>query len=323
MTVLEVLNLSTYYDTKIGYNEALQGLSFELQSGEMFGLIGESGCGKSTAGFSIMNMIEYPGKIISGDVKLSDKNLLKIDRNELRHILWKEIAMIPQSAMNSLNPSYKVGNQVLEVVKIHFPELTKAEGKDKVEKLLTSVGIDSKWYNAYPHKLSGGMKQRIIIAMALACNPKVIISDESTTGLDVLIEAQIIALIKKLKDENGLGIIIISHDLHMVTSACDRIGIMYAGNLVELANTAEIKNNPKHPYTKALFASQVDINNFDKKVESIDGVVPKLINPENRCRFYSRCTKKIEKCQGIPPRLIKINDKHEVACYLEVEYNGE
>lgn len=319
MNILEVRDLSTYYDTKSGYNEALQGISLNLKSGEILGLIGESGCGKSTAAFSIMNMIEYPGKIMSGDVKLSDINLLKISRSELRNILWKEISMIPQSAMNSLNPSYKIGSQILEVVKIHFPELSKNEGKEKVEKLLVSVGIDPKWYNAYPHKLSGGMKQRVIIAMALACNPKVIISDESTTGLDVLIEAQIISLLKKLKDENGLGIIIISHDLHMVTSVCDRIGIMYAGNLVEIASTYEIQNNPRHPYTKALFSSQIDVGDFNKKVESIEGIVPKLINPEDRCRFYSRCTKKIKTCDGISPELVEISDGHEVACYLEVE----
>lgn len=322
MDILKVKGLSTYYYTKSGYNEALHNISFNLRAGEILGLIGESGCGKSTAGLSIMNMIEYPGKIINGDVILSDKSLLKMSKNELRQVLWSEIAMIPQSAMNSLNPSYNVGDQIHEVIRIHFPELSKEEGKKRVKDLLASVGIDSKWYTAYPHKLSGGMKQRIIIAMALACNPKVIISDESTTGLDVLIEAQIISLLKKLKDENDLGIIIISHDLNMVTSICDRIGIMYAGSLVEIASTTQIKYHAAHPYTKALFSSQVDINAFDKKVESIEGVVPRLINPEDKCRFYSRCTKKIEICKGPCPQLKKINEGHEVACYLEVETNG-
>jgi peptide/nickel transport system ATP-binding protein len=317
MVLLEVKNLTTYYETKVGYNEALQGLTFDLEAGEILGLIGESGCGKSTAGFSLMNMIEYPGKIINGEVLLAGKDLIKMERSELRKVLWKDIAMIPQSAMNALNPAYKVGKQILEAVRLHYPEMDKEEAVKKVEHLMGLVGIDAKWYHGYPHKLSGGMKQRIIIAMALSCDPKVIISDEATTGLDVLIEAQILALLKKIALDRGLGLIVISHDLNMVTAICDRIGIMYAGMLVELTTTENVLNNPKHPYTKALFSSQVDSKDFDKKVTSVDGVVPKLINPEDKCRFYDRCKQKFEMCEEKCPSLININENHKVACYLE------
>jgi len=317
MAVLEVKNLSTYYHTKEGQNQALDDLSFELNKGEMIGLIGESGCGKSTAGFSIMRMISYPGEIKKGEVLFFGKDILNLKDKEFRQILWKDIAMIPQSSMNALNPSYKIGDQIIEAIMIHYPEISKKEAEKKAKELLKSVGIDEKWHNAYPHKLSGGMKQRVIIAMALSCEPKVIISDESTTGLDVLIQAQILALLKKLQKQRQLSIIVISHDLHMVTSICDKIAIMYAGNLVEIGTTQEIQKDARHPYTKALFNSQIGIDDLDRVVESIDGVVPKLINPENKCRFYNRCSIKTDKCQKTPPELRQVSDTHYIACYME------
>ena len=320
MGLLQVSNLSTYYSTSEGNNQAVKDVSFDLREGEMLGLIGESGCGKSTVGYSTINMIQYPGKIITGTVSLLGRNILIMDDKQLRKVLWKEIAMIPQSAMNALNPSHKIGNQIVEVIRLHNHDITKKQAEDKAKELLCAVGIDEKWYCMYPHKLSGGMKQRVIIAMTLSCDPKVIISDESTTGLDVLIQAQILALLKKLQKERGIGIILISHDLQMVTSICERIGIMYAGNLVEIANTEEISTNPKHPYTRALFSSQIDIRDLDKKVESIEGIVPKLINPDNRCRFYSRCTEKIEICRGTMPMMKQISKGHSIACYLEGRY---
>lgn len=319
MSLLEIKNLSTFYNTKIGYNQALEGLSLELNAGEILGLIGESGCGKSTAAFSFMRMIQYPGEIVGGTVHIDGKELLGMDENHFRKVLWKEIAMIPQSAMNALDPSYTVGNQILEAVLLHCPKMTRHQGRHRVEELLSMVGMDPKWYNAYPHKLSGGMKQRVIIAMALSCNPKIIISDEATTGLDVLIEAQILALLVKFKNELGLGIVLISHDLHMITSICDRIGIMYAGHLVEIADAEEIKNTPCHPYTRALFASQIDVSDFNRRVNSIEGSVPRLVNPANQCRFYSRCKQRMEVCRDNPPPALKqVRDGHSVACYLDV-----
>ena len=316
MALMEIKNLSSYYNTKVGYNQALDGFSLRLEEGEVLGLIGESGCGKSTAAISFMKMLQYPGEIISGEVLLAGKELFGLSENELRRVLWKEIAMIPQSAMNALDPCYKIGDQILEALHIHYPHLSKKEAKARVFELLKMVGIDEKWFHSYPHKLSGGMKQRVVIAMALSCDPKVIISDESTTGLDVLIEAQILALLNKIKKERGLSVIVISHDLHMVTSICTRVGIMYAGHLVELAGTEEIRKNPRHPYTRALFASQIDVMNLGKKVQSIEGTVPNLVNPEKHCRFYSRCTRKDDSCrEKKSPELLETEEGHYVACH--------
>lgn len=317
MGILKINNLSTYYETKKGYNEALDDFSLELFEGELLGLIGESGCGKSTAGFSMMRMIEYPGKIMNGEILYEGKDLLKMSDKDFRDILWKEIAMIPQSAMNALNPSYKVGDQIVEAITTHDHEITKKDAIIKSKDLLKSVGLDEKWHSSYPHKLSGGMKQRVIIAMALACDPKIIISDESTTGLDVLIQAQILALLKKLQVDRKLTIVVISHDLNMVTSISDRIAIMYAGKLIELGTTEEIVKDPRHPYTIGLFKSQINLDNINKDVESIKGVVPKLINPEDKCRYYNRCSRKTKVCEQTTPKLIKVSETHYVACYLE------
>ena len=323
MSLLKVQNLTTYYDTSAGYNQALESISFDLNSNEILGLIGESGCGKSTAGYSLMRMVERPGQIMGGSVLIDGLDLLTVDNATHRKLLWKEIAMIPQSAMNALDPCYKIGAQILEALKIHFPQMSKEEGMNRVHSLLEMVGLNSRIAQTYPHKLSGGMKQRAVIAMALACDPKVIISDEATTGLDVLIEAQILAILRRLKKERGLGIIIISHDLRMVTTVCDRIGIMYAGYLVEIGSTDEIKHNAQHPYTKALFSSQIDMNDFNRRVDSIEGVVPKSINPDDLCRFFSRCKEKVDVCNTPPPGFTSISPTHAVACFKEVLASGK
>lgn len=315
MSILKVNHMSTYYSTRAGENQALEDFSIELQRGEMLGLIGESGCGKSTAGYSILNEIQYPGKIVSGSVELDGVDILKLSPEEHRKVLWKDIAMIPQSAMNALNPVYRIGPQIVEAIRLHYPEMSKADAEAKARGLLRQVGMDEKWFNAYPHKLSGGMKQRAIIAMALSCDPKLIISDESTTGLDVLIQAQILQLLKQLQKQRQLTIVIISHDLHMVMSICDRIGVMYAGRLVELGTTEAIQTCQYHPYAKALFRSKIDIDNFDSTVESIDGVVPKLINPPEYCRFYNRCTCCDQECLQPSPPMTEVEPGHFVACY--------
>lgn len=315
MSILKVSHLSTYYSTRAGDNQALEDFSIELRQGEMLGLIGESGCGKSTAGYSILNEIQFPGKIVGGSVELDGVDIMKLSPEEHRKVLWKDIAMIPQSAMNALNPVYKIGKQIVETIQLHFPDMSKADAESKARGLLRQVGMDEKWFNAYPHKLSGGMKQRAIIAMALSCDPKVIISDESTTGLDVLIQAQILQLLKQLQKERELTIIVVSHDLHMVMSICDRIGVMYAGCLVELGTTEELQRRQLHPYSQALFASKIDVEDFDRTVESIDGVVPKLINPPEHCRFYNRCNCR-EECYLQPaPAMVEAEPGHFVACY--------
>ena len=315
--MLEVKNLTTSYLLKEGRLTAADNVSFTVEQGEMFGLIGESGCGKSTVAVSLLNRIQYPGKIERGEVFLKGIDLLALNDSELRKVLWKEIAIIPQSAMNALNPVKRIKHQMREVIRLHN-EIDKAGADELAEDLFDSVGLDRKWLKSYPHKLSGGMKQRVVIAMALSCKPKIIISDESTTGLDVLVQAQILKLLKKLRMEMNLSVIVISHDLQMITQVCDRIGIMYAGKLVETATSSEIRVNPLHPYTKALFKSQLSFGSFDTEIKSIPGLLPDLRNPPEGCLFYDRCSVKMDKCLKSNPELFRLNDKHQVACYREI-----
>ena len=315
MPVLSVRDLTTVYHTSEGDALALDRLCLDLGKGEMLGLIGESGCGKTTAGFSILRAIKYPGEMKSGSVMLDGVDLASLDPEALRGHLWKEIAMIPQCAMNALDPSYRVGAQIAEAITTHEPQASSAQIRDRVKRLLESVGLNAAWSESFPHKLSGGMKQRVVIAMALACNPKVIIADESTTGLDVLVQAQIMALLKKIQNEWNLGIILISHDLPMVVDVCDSIGIMYAGSLVESGSTKEIQKAPLHPYTKALFASQIRLVDVHTVVRPIEGTVPKLVGADPGCRFRERCKLAIEVCAIVKPPLELIAGSHLCACH--------
>lgn len=276
-TVLSVESLSTYFKTDKGIAKAVENVSFTLDEGEMLGLIGESGCGKTTVAQSILRLIEYPGKVVSGSVFLNGKDLLKASEKELYSLRWKEISVIPQSAMNALNPIFTVGDQIMESILLH-EDVNRTEALERTKTLLELVGIDGDRWKSYPHEFSGGMKQRVAIAMALACNPKLIISDESTTGLDVLTQAQVIALIKNLQKKMNLAVILISHDLPMVTAICDKIAIMYAGKIVEWAATDTILNNARHPYSRALLNATPDLSEPEKEVVSIPGSVPNLVN---------------------------------------------
>ncbi|MCE1157441.1 MAG: ABC transporter ATP-binding protein [Spirochaetia bacterium] len=315
MAVLEVRELTTVYKTSSGDALALDSLDLDLDKGEMLGLIGESGCGKTTAGYSILRSVKYPGVIQQGSVKLAGIDLATLSETELRRHLWKDIAMIPQCAMNALNPSYRIGAQIYEAIAIHEPTSRKEEVQSKVDKLLNSVGLNARWKNSFPHKLSGGMKQRVIIAMALACNPKVIIADESTTGLDVLVQAQIIALLKKIQREHDLGILLISHDLAMISQVCERIGIMYAGSLVELGTRDLIIRKACHPYTKALLSSQVSLHDIHTIVKPIEGTVPRLTDKIPGCKFYDRCKYSKERCRVGKPKLTEMEKGLWCACH--------
>lgn len=317
MNMLTVNNLTTHYETPEGPAEAVDAISFTVKKGEMLGLIGESGCGKSTVASSILRLIEYPGKIVSGEVWLEDTNLLDLKDRELEKVRWKEIAVIPQSAMNALNPIYTIGEQIIESILLH-EEVSRKVALERTKNLLELVGIDKDRWKSYPHEFSGGMKQRVAIAMALSCNPKLIISDESTTGLDVLTQAQVIALLKDLQIKLNLSIIMISHDLPLITSVCDRIAIMYAGKMIEWANTASILTEAKHPYSQGLLNATPDLMDLDKEVISIPGTVPNLVNPPKGCRFRERCLFAMDRCQTNEPPLVEIKENHYVACFLEV-----
>lgn len=313
--VLVVENLHTHFLTENGVVEAVEDVSFHLEKGEMLGLIGESGCGKTTVIQSILRLLEYPGKVVGGKAIMNGIDLLHAPMDQIEKLRWKTISVIPQSAMNALNPVMTIGDQIVEAILLH-EKVTKGEAIKRTEYLLEIVGIPKQRRKSYPHEFSGGMKQRVAIAMALACQPQIVISDESTTGLDVLTQAQVIAVIKDLQKKMDLSIILISHDLPMVTAICERVAIMYAGKLVEWATTQQLLNNPQHPYSQGLLAATPDINNLDKECKSIPGTVPMLINPPKGCRFQTRCPSVMDKCKEHVPVMRKVQEGHYVSCFL-------
>lgn len=319
--VLTVENLSTFFKTEKGIARAVENVSFSVEEGEMLGLIGESGCGKTTVAQSILRLIEFPGKVVAGSVHLNGRDLLKASDSELNSLRWKDLSVIPQSAMNALNPVYTIGDQIMEAILLH-ERVSKREALARTMTLLELVGIDGDRWKSYPHEFSGGMKQRVAIAMSLACSPKLVISDESTTGLDVLTQAQVIALIKNLQRKMDLSVILISHDLPMVTAICDKIAIMYAGKIVELASTEDILNDTRHPYSKALLQATPDLSDPDREVISIPGSVPNLVNIPQCCRFHTRCAFAFDRCRKETPEFREVKNGHFSACFLEEEENG-
>ena len=297
MAFISVENLVTRYKTSNGLVYALEDVNFAIEKGESIGIAGESACGKSTLGLSIIRMISN-GKIYSGEIQFDGKSLLDIpDADFDKNIRWKEISMVFQGAMNSLDPVFSIQQQFEEVLKQHNFE---GDMKEIILKSLTSVNLDESILKKFPHELSGGMKQRVVIAMALILKPKFIIADEPTTALDVLIQAQIVSLFKQLK-KTGQSFMIISHDLAVLSEIVEKIGIMYGGRLVEFGDSAEIFLEPKHPYTKGLLES-IPMLSKDEKPKYIPGTPPNLVNPEEGCRFYDRCPEAMEKCKKDPPK---------------------
>jgi len=297
MAFISVENLVTRYKTSNGLVYALEDVNFAIEKGESIGIAGESACGKSTLGLSLIRMISN-GKIYSGEIQFDGKSLLDIpDADFDKNIRWKEISMVFQGAMNSLDPVFSIQQQFEEVLKQHNFE---GDMKEIILKSLTSVNLDESILKKFPHELSGGMKQRIVIAMALILKPKFIIADEPTTALDVLIQAQIVNLFKQLK-KDGQSFMIISHDLAILSEIVEKIGIMYGGRMVEFGDSTEIFLEPKHPYTKGLLES-IPMLSKDEKPKYIPGTPPNLVNPEEGCRFYDRCPEAMEKCKKDPPK---------------------
>jgi len=314
--LLEVKDLYTYFYTTKGVVRAVDGVSFTLNKGEVLGIAGESGCGKSTLAYSIIRLVPPPGKIKSGEIYFMGENILKMDRETFRKkVRWKGISMIFQGAMNALNPVYTVGDQIAEVIMIH-EGLSKREAYVRVYKLLSLVGIDPRRAHSYPHELSGGMRQRALIAMALALSPSLVIADEPTTALDVVVQAQIMNLLKKLQRDLRTSIILITHDLSLIAEIADKVAIMYAGKIVETGTSEQIYYNPQHPYTKGLLAAIPRIRGEITKLEWIPGVPPDLRNPPPGCRFAPRCKFKFEPCDKEEPPIIEIEPGHYVSCWL-------
>jgi len=309
MSFISIENLTTRYNTSKGLVHALEDVTFAIDKGESIGIAGESACGKSTLGLSIIRMISN-GKIYSGKITFDGKSLLDISDDDFdKNIRWKQISMVFQGAMNSLDPVFSIQEQFDEILKQHNFE---GDSKQSIIQSLISVNLDESILKKFPHELSGGMKQRVIIAMALILKPKFVIADEPTTALDVLIQAQIVNLFKKLKKE-GQSFMIISHDLAVLSEVAEKIGIMYGGKMIEFGDSEEIFLEPKHPYTKGLLES-IPVLSKDTKPKYIPGIPPNLVNPSEGCKFYDRCPEAMEKCKKNPPK-IKTKSGY-VSCWL-------
>ena len=374
-SLIEINNLKTYFFTEEGIVKAVDGVSFSIFENEILGLVGETGCGKSVTALSILGLVRSPGKIMEGSITLKGVDLISLSVKEMRNYRGKEITMIFQDPLNSLNPVISVGNQVGEVFLLHQKErikntlrerrlekkeklkekrelknklkneaerltteevneinerieelLTETKGalsigsivKEESEKIITEVGIaDAKGIlKRYPHELSGGMRQRVMISMALSCNPVLLIADEPTTALDVTIQAQILDLMKELKRKFKTSILMITHDLGIIADLCDRVAVMYSGNIVEYATAVDLFKNPRHPYTQGLIGAIPSIEKRDQKLRTIRGMVPNLIYPPSGCRFHPRCDFRLEICDKVKPKFLKIGNRYFIACHL-------
>ena len=310
--LLEVKNLSMHYDTLDGNVDAVKDISFSVKSGESFGLVGESGCGKTSVAMTLLQLQPDNSVITEGSIKLDGKELIGLSENDLRQVRWNSISIVFQGAMNAWNPVIKIGEQIREAMREHYPENSKQENIDKINELFKMVGLDETISDRFPHELSGGMKQRAVIALALSCNPKIIIADEPTTALDVVIQDQILNEIKKVQDLLGLSLIYISHDIAVIAEMTDKIAVMYAGSIVEIGPTKDVFKTPKHSYTRALLDSTPSIRGEKKKLRSLDGEPPSLINEITGCSFSPRCPTPTEKCknQSVEMNLIKVGENH-------------
>lgn len=315
--LLSVRNLKTSFFTHVGEVKAVRGISFDVNEGEVLGIVGESGSGKSVTSLSIMGLLQYPGRVVDGEILLNGEDILTYSKDQMRRVRGKEIAMIFQDPMTSLNPVYTIGNQVMEMILEH-EKMTKREARARAIEMLKLVGIPAaeKRIDSYPHEFSGGMRQRVMIALALSCNPKLLIADEPTTALDVTIQAQILSLIKSLNKQFGMTTMLITHDLGVVATVCDKVAVMYGGLIMEYGTVDEIFYHPRHPYTMGLLGSIPHVDGGEKRrLIPIDGTPPDLINPPKGCPFSTRCKYCMNVCtQEQPPYFAE--DKHRTMCWL-------
>jgi peptide/nickel transport system ATP-binding protein len=314
--LLEVKDLCVEYAAVRGRLKAVSGVSFTIHRGEFFGLAGESGCGKSTIAFSVMRLLKGAAAVTGGEINFRGENVLSFGTEELRLFRWDRTSMVLQSAMNNLNPVVTVGSQLCDAVTAHTA-VKRREALDRARELLRLVNINEDRINAYPHELSGGMRQRVVIAMALALRPDLIIFDEPTTALDVVVQYNIIRKIMELKATMGFSIMFITHDLPLMLEVCDRIGIMYAGKLVELSAVEEMKTRARHPYTRGLLQAFPSLLGEKKRLSGIPGSVPDLITPPAGCLFYPRCTVGAEICGRESPEFRRSEKGHFCACHLQ------
>ncbi len=324
--LLQVKHLATEFDTDQGIARALDDISFEIKAGETLGIVGESGCGKSVTSLSIMRLLPKPaGQIVNGEVIFDGQDLLQLPAEDMHNIRGNRIAMIFQEPMTALNPVYKIGRQLNETLALHNPHMSKQQISKASIRMLEKVGISEpeRRMNEYPHQLSGGMRQRIMIAIALLCNPQILIADEPTTALDVTIQAQILQLLKDLQKETGMAIIFITHDLGVIAEICDRVLVMYGGRIIEQAEVNELYDKPLHPYTHGLLNAIPRLTSIPKQtLNTIRGMVPSLFEYPPGCRFQNRCDFVIDRCGQETPPLEWASEDHQVRCYRFSEFEA-
>lgn len=314
--ILEIKDLVVHYITEEGTVEAVNGLNFGINYGETMGLVGETGAGKTTTALSMLRLVpDPPGKIISGEIYFEGENILTMSEEQIRQIRGNKISMIFQDPMTSLNPVMSVGDQIAEGVQIH-QKLSEKDSRERALQMLEMVGIPGERYHEFPHQFSGGMKQRVIIAIALACNPTLLIADEPTTALDVTIQAQVLELMKNLKDEFNTAMLMITHDLGVVADSCDKVAVMYAGEIIEYAIIEKLFNNPSHPYTIGLFNSIPNLETDVERLKPIKGLMPDPTALPSGCRFHPRCPHAKEVCSVENPMYTEIGEEHIVKCHM-------
>lgn len=314
MSLLEVKDLKTYFDTTKGEYKAVDGADFSLEYGEALGLVGESGCGKTTCALSIAKLLPKEGRVAGGEIYLEGTDILKLTGEEVRAKRWKEVSIIFQGAMNALNPVMRVGDQIAEAIMLH-EKVKKSEALRRAGDLFELVELARERIKNYPHEFSGGMKQRAMIAMALACNPKLIIGDEPTTALDVMVQAQILNLLEKLRRELKMGMILITHDLAILGETCDKIAVMYAGKIIEIGSVDDIFKETAHPYTQGLISCFPHTEKEKIIPEGIEGVPPNMLNPPAGCYFHPRCPMAIDICRIKEPEKVHVGGDHFVSCH--------
>ena len=323
MSLLDIRNLVTRYLTPFGDVKAVDDVSFQMKKGVAVGLAGESGCGKTTIALSIMRILPYPGKVLGGEILFKGRDILKMSESELRKVRWKGISTVFQGAMASLNPLFKIGRQIADPIMIH-EDVKKKEAYRRASELLELVGIEPSRMKNYAWELSGGMRQRVMVAMSLACNPDILLADEPTTALDVIVAYQLMELIKDLREKLDLSMLLITHDISVIAQTCDELIIMYAGKLVEHSDVLTMFEQPLHPYTNALINAFPSIKDEKHQLRSIRGNPADLINPPKGCKFHPRCPYAQEICSREEPELEQVGNNHSVACHLwkEIQDKG-
>jgi len=314
--VLQLHNLSVDYPTRVGVVRGVDNVSMTVNRGEVLGLVGESGCGKSTLGAAIMRLLRPPGKIVGGEIVFNGQDLIKLDKEAMRHLRGAHISMIFQDPMTCLNPLQRVSDHVVETIQTHHPEVKKEEAREQAAKLIDRLGIRAERIDDYPHQLSGGMRQRVMIGLALALNADLIIADEPTTSLDVIVEAQFLDQLRDLQRQFNLTIILITHNIGVVAELADRVAVMYAGKLMELADVFPLFDDPLHPYTRGLLNSVPNINLTEDNLQIMSGSPPDLIDPPPGCKFHPRCPNAMERCKTQEPPFKEVQPGRWAACWL-------